>query len=150
MTTRKTISKRYLARANRSWEQNPRNELLDPSDRPSTREDCSDIPRPCPYVGCKYNLYLDVTEKGSLVLNFPSTPVDKIPPDRSCVLDIVESEILCVYNECMSLSMIAQYMNLQKERIRQIERDILAKIADQFIDYAPEDFDADEPKQQVA
>ena len=28
--------------------------------RPKTRGDCANVARPCPYVSCKYHLYIDV------------------------------------------------------------------------------------------
>ncbi len=30
--------------------------------RPKTREDCSRVPRPCPFVACKWHLFVDVTD----------------------------------------------------------------------------------------
>lgn len=36
--------------------------------RPRTRADCVDGPRPCPFVGCRYHLLLDVNHKGSLAI----------------------------------------------------------------------------------
>jgi hypothetical protein len=56
--------------------------------RPTTRGDCVDGPRPCPYVGCKHHLYLDVLKSGNLSYNFP----DKEPHEleHSCALDVAE------------------------------------------------------------
>lgn len=56
--------------------------------RPKTRADCSQVPRPCPYVSCKYNLYLDVEKDGSIVLNHPN--IEPHEMKRSCLLDILE------------------------------------------------------------
>jgi hypothetical protein len=43
-------------------------------ERPRTRGDCEDVVRPCPYVSCKYNLYLDVNpHTGSIKLNYPTS-----------------------------------------------------------------------------
>jgi hypothetical protein len=39
--------------------------------RPTTRAHCRDEARPCPWVGCRYHLLLDMTETGALVLNRP-------------------------------------------------------------------------------
>lgn len=44
--------------------------------RPRTRGDCEDGPRPCPWVGCRYNLMLEVTEAGGL------RPMSGYLPDR--------------------------------------------------------------------
>src|SRR5690606_21580464 len=40
--------------------------------RPVTRGECMSEARPCPWVACKYHLYLDVNpETGSIKINFP-------------------------------------------------------------------------------
>lgn len=38
-------------------------------ERPKVRSDCEGTPRPCPWLGCKYNLLLDVTESGGIIIN---------------------------------------------------------------------------------
>ena len=81
--------------------------------RPATRNDCAVAVRPCPYVGCRYNLYLDVDEKsGSIRLNYP----DKEVWDAafSCALD--ESE-----KGGLTLEEVGEIMGVTRERIRQIE-----------------------------
>ena len=55
---------------------------------PLNRSACADIPRPCPYVSCRYNLYTDVTPRGYLVIR-DCEPED-MPADRSCALDLAE------------------------------------------------------------
>ena len=92
--------------------------------RPTTRGDCKQVERPCPYVGCRYNLYLDVTENGTIKINFPwITPLD-IPPDVSCALDIAE-------RGGVTLDEIADAINLTRERVRQVEQTAIDKV---FID----------------
>lgn len=85
-----------------------------PYERPRTRGDCSSVPRPCPFVACKYSLYLDVSETGSIVLNFPHLEPGEMPADRSCALDLAE-------RGGMTLEDIAIATNLTRERIRQVE-----------------------------
>jgi hypothetical protein len=34
--------------------------------RPQRRSDCEDGPRPCPWVGCRYHLWADVSIAGAL------------------------------------------------------------------------------------
>src|SRR6185312_8298743 len=66
----KTISAARLSRAERTAGA----ELDYPADveRPRTRGDCADMPRPCPFVSCSHHLYLEVNpESGALKLNFP-------------------------------------------------------------------------------
>jgi hypothetical protein len=88
--------------------------------RPKTRADCIDGERPCPWVGCKYHLYLDVNPKtGSIKLNFP----DIEPEDMtdSCVLDIAD-------RGPVTLEDVGRIMNLTRERIRQLEAGAAEKI----------------------
>lgn len=56
--------------------------------RPSTRADCLDVPRPCPYVGCQHNLFLEVTPGGRIKLNGANEPWEVEGP--SCALDVAE------------------------------------------------------------
>jgi hypothetical protein len=88
--------------------------------RPKTRAECVDGERPCPWVGCKYHLYLDVNPKtGSIKLNFP----DIEPEDMtdSCVLDIAD-------RGPVTLEDVGRIMNLTRERIRQLEAGAAEKI----------------------
>ena len=92
------------------------------SDRPRTRADCVDGPRPCPWVGCSHHLYLDVNpENGSIKFNFPD--IEPWDLETSCSLD-VSSE------EGATLDEVGDFMNLSRERIRQIEVQVLEKLAD--------------------
>jgi hypothetical protein len=54
----KTISIRRLSKTelNRGREEFPEMDYW----RPQTRAECSDMERPCPFVSCKYHLYIDV------------------------------------------------------------------------------------------
>lgn len=54
--------------------------------RPATRADCGAVPRPCPYVACRYSLYIDVTQQ----LRRPLDPWD-MPASSSCALDVAET-----------------------------------------------------------
>jgi sigma-70-like protein len=84
--------------------------------RPLVRADCliEGSPRPCPFVSCKYNLYLDVHPRnGSLKLNFPDLEVHEMDALASCVLDVTEFGPA-------SLEQTGQLMNMTRERVRQI------------------------------
>jgi len=94
----------------------------EPYDRPKTRGDCARVPRPCPYVACKYTLYLDVSETGSIILNFPHLEPGEMPPEQSCALDLAE-------RGAMTLEDIAVVTNLTRERIRQVELKALVRRA---------------------
>lgn len=90
--------------------------------RPKTRGDCSGVPRPCPFVSCSHHVYLDVSPRtGAVKLNFPDIEPDELPPHRSCALDVADEGGI-------TLEMLADVMNLTRERIRQIEVKALAKM----------------------
>lgn len=83
------------------------------SERPRHRAECPGY-RPCPYVSCRYHLYLDVTRRGRLRLNFPKTAVADL--DISCALDLAEKGP-------KTLEQIGHIMGgISRERVRQIEQ----------------------------
>lgn len=113
--------------------------------RPKTRGDCAHVSRPCPYVACSKNLYLDVSETGSIILNFPHLQPGQMPADRSCALDLAE-------RGPMTLEEIAVVTNLTRERIRQVELKALirrARPAALSLGLAPEDAAAVGSRRQV-
>ena len=78
--------------------------------------------RPCVFVACKYSLYLDVSETGSIILNFPHLVPGQMPADQSCALDLSE-------RGAMTLEEVAVVTNLTRERIRQVELKALMRRA---------------------
>ena len=87
------------------------------AERPKTRGDCAGVQRPCPWVGCKHNLYLTINpENGSIKLNFPDLEPGDMPARESCVLDIVED-----HPDGATLEKVGALSNMTRERIRQIE-----------------------------
>lgn len=46
--------------------------------------------RPCIFVACSLNPYLDVTAAGKLKWNFPKREPWEMPPGESCALDVAE------------------------------------------------------------
>ena len=81
--------------------------------RPGTREDCRTGERPCPYVSCKYHLFLDVNpETGSIKLNFPDLNVWEM--SETCSLDVAD-------RGGITLEEVGELLNLTRERIRQVE-----------------------------
>jgi hypothetical protein len=106
-----------------------RRELEQYEPRPTHREECG-VERPCPYVSCKYHLYLDVSPKnGSIKLNFPDLEVWELP--ESCALDVAE-------REGMTLESVAELMNLTRERVRQIESKALERGSQGLAEYQEE------------
>lgn len=90
--------------------------------RPRTRAECIDGPRPCPWVGCRYNLHLDVTPAGSLRLNFPGVEPEEMPPTGSCALDLADAGPRDDYA-------VGERLNVVRERVRQIVVEALGKLA---------------------
>lgn len=84
-----------------------------PRHLPATRAECINGPRPCPYVSCRFNLYLDVTAKGSITLNYPDKEVWEVD-DSLCALDHASQGR-------MTLEEVGQRFGMTRERIRQIE-----------------------------
>ncbi len=92
----------------------------DDYERPKTRSDCANGPRPCPFVSCTHHLFLDVSARtGAIKLNFPDLEVEDMK--ESCALDISD-------RGGTTLEEVGAIMNLTRERIRQLEVKALAKL----------------------
>ncbi len=123
----KTMSRKEMARDLRrrrlAGQVDPEEaELLTSIDtqRPRTRADCVNGPRPCLFVSCKHNLYLDVNpETGSIKLNFPDKEIWEL--EHTCALDVAEKGGI-------TLEEVGEIMNLTRERIRQVETRGLMKL----------------------
>lgn len=105
----KRMSKRELARA--------RVEMGGEAyHRPTHRADCQHgafAARPCPFVACKFHLYLEVNPRtGSIRMNF----LDKEPWELSetCALDVAD-------RGGVTLEEVGGWLNLTRERVRQLE-----------------------------
>jgi hypothetical protein len=123
----KTMSRKEMARDLRrrrlTGEVDPEEqELLKTVDmqRPRIRAECMNGPRPCLFVSCKHNLYLDVNpETGSIKLNFPDKEIWEL--EYTCALDVAEKGGI-------TLEEVGEIMNLTRERIRQVETRGLMKL----------------------
>jgi hypothetical protein len=81
--------------------------------RPTTRGECREEMRPCPWVACKHHLYLDINpETGSIKINFPDLEPWELK--HTCALDVAE-------RGGITLEEVGEIMNLTRERIRQVE-----------------------------
>lgn len=89
---------------------------------PRLRAHCRAGARPCPYVTCKYNLYLDVSHAGSIMPNFPEVEPGGTFGTDSCVLDVAERN-----PDGLTLEEVGKLFNLTRERIRQVEAKALVK-----------------------
>lgn len=82
-------------------------------ERPRTRGDCAELPRPCPFVSCAHHLYLDVNPRtGTIKVNFPHLAIEEMP--ETCSLDVAE-------RGGVTLEEVGEIMNLTRERVRQLE-----------------------------
>jgi hypothetical protein len=114
----RTISIRRLSKTelNRGRELYPEEDYW----RPKLRGDCAEMERPCPFVACKYHLYIDVHPvRGSIKINFPDVEVWEMTD--TCALDIAD-------RGGITLEEVGQIMNLTRERVRQLETQGLAKM----------------------
>lgn len=93
-----------------------RKEYPEKNERPTLRSQCSQVGRPCPFVGCQYHLYLDVNqETGSIKFNFPNDePMDLL---ETCALDVATRGE-------HTLLEVGSLLNMSRERIRQLEEAI--------------------------
>lgn len=87
--------------------------------RPTRRSQCRSSVRPCPWVSCRYNLYLDVRRDGIMRLNFPDREPDEMM--TSCALDLAE-------DGPRTLDQVAVLMGMSRERARQIEEGAMAQV----------------------
>lgn len=91
--------------------------------RPKVRSDCEKVERPCCFVGCQWNLYLDVNEAtGSIRFNFPDLHPWEMAPNESCAKDVARDE------GGTTLARVADLLNVTRERARQVEEIILYKL----------------------
>src|SRR4030042_1488316 len=77
---------------------------------PTSRDQCSSVERPCPFVACKWNLYLDIKPNGNLILNFPHIHPSEMNPECSCALDVADRGGL--KNESVGVA-----LNITKQRV---------------------------------
>ncbi len=87
--------------------------------RPRTRADCKDLPRPCPFVGCQFNLYLDVTPLGTIRWNYGCEPWEMA---SSCARDAADEG-------GMTLEETGAMIGITRERVRQLETAALERLA---------------------
>ncbi len=80
--------------------------------RPTTRGQCANVPRPCPFVACRHHLYLDVGRTGSITVHDNTTEVWDMA--QSCSLDVAEIG-------GVTLETAGVLLQVTRERVRQIE-----------------------------
>lgn len=90
--------------------------------RPRNRSDCRDGLRPCPWVSCRYHLYLEVTDAGSIRVAHPEAEPWEM--GTSCALDVADAE-----PDGVSLAAVGGLLALTRERVRQVEAGALDRLA---------------------
>ena len=105
--------------------------VVDEPWRPRTRSDCADVPRPCPYVGCRYHLYLkEGNAQGKAAGAYTTSPAidgaEIEDLEHSCALDLADEN----QGVGLTLEKVGDVLGVTRERVRQIERVACAKIAD--------------------
>ena len=132
-----TVAQRF-ARHNRGARTTPRPRTLSPAalrrwhreardgadswmvpNRPTTRGECRDDIRPCPFVGCRHHLFLEVKPTGAITVAWPDLEPWEIP--ETCSLDVAE-------RDSHTLDEIGDLLNLSWERIRRIEQQSLERL----------------------
>ena len=90
--------------------------------RPKTRADCVRGIRPCPFVSCRYHLYMEIGsgQRRTILPNFSTS--DPTELTQTCALDLAEN------NGPATLEAIGKSMNMTRERVRQIEKKFLTKL----------------------
>ncbi len=91
--------------------------LVEDHRRPATRAECVDAPRPCPFIGCRHHLALEVGSNGSLHF----APHDIEDMRQTCALDVADAG-------GATLEIIGDLLGVTRERVRQIEASGLARI----------------------
>lgn len=90
--------------------------------RPRIRADCEGGARPCPWVGCRHHLALEVSlDTGHIKLAFPDREPWEL--EHSCALDLAGSGGLTDRDSeyGMTLEQVAATLNVTRERVRQLE-----------------------------
>lgn len=80
-------------------------------ERPTTRADCVDAPRPCPWYSCRHHVGLEVAQDGGIQY-VPPEQLEELP--YSCALDAAE-------RDGMTLEEVGDVFGVSRERIRQVE-----------------------------
>lgn len=95
------------------------------AERPRTRGDCADGARPCPWVGCRHNLLIDVhPETGSIQINAFDPDAGEVDLDAlpdTCALDVAD-------RGGMTLEEVGARLGITRERARQVEQAALEKV----------------------
>ena len=85
--------------------------------KPKNRSECMNGIRPCPFVSCRYHLYMDIVY--GKIKTYSNVP---IVMNETCALDVAGN------GKGMNLDELSLHFNLTRERVRQIIENSLRKI----------------------
>ena len=92
-----------------------------PSLRPKTRGDCVERRRPCPFVGCRHHLFMEVTPAGSIKMPFGPSEDALFEMAETCSLDVAD-------RGDHDMNRIGQYLGVTAARVQQEVADALKKL----------------------
>jgi len=99
--------------------------------RPKTRGDCGNVPRPCPFAGCRHHNFLEVRRDGSLRLNHPHLEdPSEMTADQSCSLDVADAN-----RQGMLHLNIAPHLGHVRQRMGQLEVEAIAALRGEVARY---------------
>lgn len=105
-------------------------------ERPKTRGDClpggcNEI-RPCPWVSCKWHLYVSVEADGSLIVSRPDLGVERMPD--TCALDVADRGVSNpgpgpeLGPDNVTLEEMGSLLGITRERVRQLSEKAYTKM----------------------
>lgn len=103
-------------------------------DRPLTRADCQPggdhHHRPCPYVSCIHNLFLDVDDETGEIIGDPDADPWEVDPDNSCSLDVVDE-----FPNGIFIEEISERLQGQIDQMRDAETKVLERLQEEMSEY---------------
>ncbi len=88
-------------------------------ERPHTRGECEQAVRPCPFVGCRHNLFFELGRDGTI---FARPDVEPWDVQHSCALDLAAVGGMSQYE-------VAEVLQVSRAMVQQIEQSALGKLA---------------------
>lgn len=100
-------------------------EMVQLAERPRTRGDCVDGPRPCPWISCRWHLAIDEQFDGGLKVNWPDEEgeVDLAAMPETCTLDVADR------GEA-GWEEIGDYLNISRQGAEQVGYSAMVELSD--------------------
>lgn len=105
-------------------------------ERPKTRADCVDIPRPCPWIGCRHHLFLDVKHNGNIRkwVDCDDEDVAEVlcMMPATCALDVAEGRMAIdldgSFENIGGMNVTLEQMGVTESRVSQIAKGTVDKL----------------------